>query len=261
MTEVHGRSVIRETQNGISILTLNCPEQSNKLNIPVMRELTDALLAADHDLACRVVVLTGKGEYFCGGGDLGDYRTQSSVAIRQFGEAFIELHMTIVKLSKPVIAAVQGHALGGGLNLVETCDLAVAAEDAEFGLPEMRFGIAPMMALTGLNRVASRKGVMEMALLAETVSAQKARSMGLINWVCAKDSVLTSAVTIAQKLTTGNPVAIALCKRLYYEADALNYQKQLENGLHMLVALLKSDDAAEAMAARQENRLPVWSAK
>lgn len=261
MADLAYQFITQEVSDGICILTLNCPEQTNKLTIPIMQELTAGLLSTEADPDCRVVILTGAGECFCDGGNLGDYRAQSPFEIRQFGDAFITLHMTIVKLTKPVIAAVQGHAHGGGLNLVEACDLAIAALDAEFSVPEMRFGIAPMMALTGLGRVLSRKGVMQLALFAEMISAERAMEFGFLNWVCAKEEVLKEAKAIAGRLVNMSPVAMASCKRLYYEADALNYQKQLESGLNMLVTLLKSDDAAEAMTARQENRKPVWSGK
>jgi enoyl-CoA hydratase/carnithine racemase len=261
MADLAEQLITKDLSSGICILTINCPEQTNKLTVPVMQELTAALMEADADPECKVVILTGVGEYFCNGGNLGDYRAQSPFEIRRFGDAFITLHMTVVKLTKPVIAAVQGDAHGGGLNLVEACDLAVASADAGFSVPEMRFGIAPMMALTGLGRVLGRKGVMELALFAETISAQRAFEIGFLNWICAKEDVLQEARAIAGRLVNMSPVAVASCKRLYYEADALNYQKQLESGLNMLVTLLKSDDAAEAMSARTENRAPVWSGK
>jgi enoyl-CoA hydratase/carnithine racemase len=260
-TEMADQLILREAHEGICVLTFNCPEQTNKLSIPLMQELTVALLAADADPAIQVVILTGTGEYFCNGGSLGDYRVQSPVEIRRFGDAFITLHMTIVKLTKPVIAAVQGHAHGGGLNLVEVCDLAIASSDAEFSVPEMRLGIAPMMALTGLSRVLSRKGVMQLALFAEIFSAAQALEFGFINWICTKENLQSEAKKIAGRLVRMNPVAISSCKRLYYEADTQQYHRQLENGLNMLVSLLKSDDAAEAMTARQENRTPKWSGK
>ena len=166
--------------------------------------------------------------------------------------------MAVCHLEKAVIAAVHGDTLGGGVNLLEVCDLAVAADDATFTMPEMSVGIAPMMALAGLSRVRSRKNAMEMSLLGKPISAAKALEIGLVNWVCPRGEVLGKAVALAEEIAGRNPVAVAMLKKLYGQIAAPDYEKQLENGLSMLVALLKSSDAAEAVCAREENRAPVW---
>lgn len=251
-------NVLTENINEVHLLTIHRPAASNKLNIQCMEELSDALKAAEADHLCRVIILTGSGEYFCGGGDLGDYRAQSSMQIRDFGKSFIKLHLTITGLSKPVIAAIQGNALGGGFNLVEACDLAVASEEAVFAVPEILSGLAPMMALTGVCRSLSRKGAMELALLGEAITARWALEIGLVNRVCEKEKVLEKSLEFAQKLAQKNPTAVSLCKKLYGELDAAGYERQLECGLNMLVALLKSEDAREALNAREENRPPQW---
>lgn len=255
------KCVTVEESEHISTITIANGQKNNKLDIPCMDELSLALQKADGNSECRVVILTAQGEYFCSGGELGDFRLKSPLAIREFGESFIALHTTIIKLKKPVIAAVQGHALGGGFNLVEACDLAVASDEATFGVPEMHAGLAPMMALAGLARVLTRKGVMELALFGDPISADRAKEIGLINWVGKKEEVMRQAIGLSKRLTTASPAAVATCKRLYYEADALNYQRQMECGLSMLVSLLKSEDAAEALQAKEENRDPVWRGK
>jgi|LSQX01.1.fsa_nt_gb enoyl-CoA hydratase len=232
-----------EAQGKICILTINRPEMNNKLSIQAMNELVTALKQAEKDDDCKVVILTGQGDYFCNGGELGDYRKQDSMQIRRFGDSFIALHTTISGLAKPVIAAVQGHALGGGFNLVEACDLAVASEEAEFGVPEINSGLAPMMALTGVIRTLGRKGAMELSLLGTSISAHKAKDIGLVNWVCPKDQVLEQAIETATKLADFNSTAISLCKKLYQQLGAADYMSQMENGLSMLVALLKSEEA------------------
>lgn len=252
------QTVQKEMRDRVAILALNRPEAGNKLNIEMMTALAEALRENEADPGCGAVILTARGEVFCGGGELGDYRQKSAVEIRRFGESFIRLHTAITRLTKPVIAAVQGDALGGGLSLVEACDLAVAADEASFGVPEIRTGLAPMMALTGVRRVRSRKGCLEMALLGESVSAARAQEIGLINWICPRSRVLDQALAIAGRLAAANPTAVALCKKLYAQGDALPYERQLEAGLDTLVALLKSEDAAEALTAREEKRPPVW---
>jgi enoyl-CoA hydratase/carnithine racemase len=261
MIELTYSSILVAAEGSVRVLTINRPAQTNKLSNQCLDELVHALEAAEAAPDCRVVVLTAAGEYFCNGGELGDFRTQSPMEIRAFGDRFVKFHTTIVRLAKPVIAAVQGHAHGGGSNLVEACDLAVASSEATFAVPEMNFGLAPMMALAGLTRVLSRKGVMEWALLGEAIPASKAAEIGLVNWVCKPEEVMAKAMAVANRLSRSSPTAIAACKRLYYEADALSYQRQLECGLSMLVTLLKSEDAAEAVTAREQNRAPEWTAK
>jgi enoyl-CoA hydratase/carnithine racemase len=250
-----------QNEGPVCILAIDRPELGNKLNIACMEELVQALGDAEADMGCGAIVLTGNGRCFCNGGELGDYRRQSSIGIRQFGTAFIKLHMTIHKLGKPVIAAVQGDAAGGGLNLVEACDLAVASSDATFAVPEISAGIAPMMALTGLVRVKSRKGTMEMALLGKPIEAAQALDSGLVNWICPREEVVTKAVEIAREISARNPVAVAMLKTLYGQIAAPDYEKQMEIGLNVLVALLKSEDAAEAIRAREESREPVWQGR
>ncbi len=255
------RNIEFNIDDKIYIISINRPEYNNKLNLDLTNEIINALLHAKEDKCCRAVVLTGKGKYFCNGGELGDFREKSSIEIREFGEKFIELHTLITVLDKPVIAAVQGDAMGGGFNLVEACDLAIAASDAVFGVPEIKDGIAPMMALSGLSGLLSRKGVMELALFGETIISSKAVEIGLVNEICEKKEVLDLAIKRAKKLVEFNPTAIALCKKLYIVSEALNYQKKLESGLNMLISLLKSDDAIEALTAKEEERKPKWKYK
>jgi len=253
------KCIFLNTSQQVWILTLNRPTQNNALNIQAMKEIHDSLIRAHNDASCKAVVLTGTGTYFCNGGELGDYRHQDSMQIREFGRWFITVHKDITEIDKPVIAAVQGHAHGGGLNLVEACDLAVAAEDTTFSVPEIKNGLAPMMALTGLTRVLSRKGVMELSLLGDCISAQQALHLGLINSICKPEAVLETAVKLAGRVAEANPTAVSLVKKLYHDADSLPYDRQLEQGLNMLVSLLQSNQSKEAKDAKEEDRSPIWT--
>lgn len=255
------KNMLQQVRGKVHILTINRPAQTNKLIIPLMEELIQALHEAENDSNCGAVVLTANGDYFCNGGDSGDCRVLSPMEIRKFGEVFIEFHTTLSKLSRPVVAAVQGDALGGGFSLVEACDLAVASEEAIFGVPEMKSGSAPMMALAGVSRVVTKKWAMELSLTGEAISAQRAKEIGLVNWLAPKTKVLEEAISVAEKLANRNPTAMELCKKLYRAIDNQPYQKQLESGLDFLVSLLKSEDAAESVNARIEKRDPVWKRK
>ncbi|MGQ9779823.1 MAG: enoyl-CoA hydratase/isomerase family protein [Bacillota bacterium] len=252
------RHVIVEQKDRAAILKINRPEAGNRLNLSCLKELTAAFRAAEEAPEARAVVLTGGGENFSEGGDLGDFRRESPAEIRRFGAALVALHRAITESAKPVIAAVRGAANGGGLSLVEACDLAVATRDATFALPEIGSGLAPMISLAGPARLLPRKGVMEMALLGAPITAQRALEIGLINWICEGDDPMPLALSVAERLACANPTAVALCKRLYREMDARPYAERLRRGREMLVALLTSEDAREALTAREEGRLPRW---
>lgn len=243
------------------VITINRPEIENKLNIGCMDEISASLKKAEADPDCKCVILTSVGEYFCNGGELGDFRYKSPMEIRAFGESFVNMHTTISGIKKPVIAAVTGHALGGGMNLVEVCDLAVASDDVMFGVPEMKSGLAPMMALTGVTRVASRKAAMEIALFGDSMTAHRALERGIVNIVCDRKEVMDKALEMAERIAKSNPVAVSLCKGLYQKIGSANYRQNLESGLDMLVSLLKSEDAAEVLNAKEQKREPVWKNK
>ncbi|MBE3094010.1 MAG: enoyl-CoA hydratase/isomerase family protein [Actinobacteria bacterium] len=253
--------IIEEIIGGIRILTINRPEIENKLNIICMKELVEALKNAEEDKKCGAIVLTGRGEYFCNGGELGDFRVKGPMEIREFGKGFISLHTTIIELSKPVIAAIQGHALGGGFSLVEACDFAVASENVTFGIPEMKSGLAPMMGLAGIRRMFSRKRVMELALLSEIICADRAIELGVVNWIVPKEKVREKSMEIAERLCKCNPTGIELCKKLYHTMDESEYRSHMESGLSILISVLKCTDATEVLNAKEESREPVWSGR
>lgn len=261
MNSMMYKYILGEMSDHIQIITMNFPENMNKLSIPLMEEIIDALGNAENDDECRVVILTASGEYFCGGGELGDYRVKSSMEIRKFGDSLYRLHATIARLNKPVIAAVQGHAFGGGMSLVEACDLAAAADGVFFAIPEVKSGLSPMVSLIGACQILSRKRIMEMAFLGETISTERAIKEGLINWSFNRDELMEKTMYLARKLCENNPSAIGLCKKLYRQTYSLNYESKLQCAVDTLVSLLKSEDAEEVLRAKEEERNPFWKNK
>ncbi|MEW6048776.1 MAG: enoyl-CoA hydratase/isomerase family protein [Bacillota bacterium] len=245
-----GASVSAERIGRTLVLTM----QTQKLTISAMERLADELTAAASGSELAAVVLTGRGDTFCRGGELGDYTTGSTLDVMRFGQAFIALHRAITGIDLPVIAAVNGAAFGGGLNLVEASDLAIAARSARFSVPEVRAGLAPMMALVGVRRLMGRKSSMWMALTGDELNAQTAYEIGLVNQVVDDAEVLASALDVARRLVSSNPVAIRLVKAAYRAMDEGQYERQLLQGLHHLVVLLGSPEAKEAYRARVEGR-------
>lgn len=246
------------TEDGIGTITINRPEITNKLNNETMYEICHAIEEMERDPAAQVIILTAVGEYFCNGGELGDFRVKTPDEIRAFGMAFVTLHTRLQRSSRIVIAKVQGKVLGGGFSLMEACDLAIAADDVVFGVPEMRSGLAPMMCMVGLNRVVSRKRLMELSLTAEPVDAATALAWGMVNRICPREELDDEARKFARKFVGLNPTAVSYTKLMYRSIDGLDYQRQMERGQDLLVGLLKSPNMAEVLNAADEHRAPNW---
>lgn len=250
--------ILTDTSNGVGTISINRPETSNKLNNACMYEICDAISAMEKNPASHVIVLTAVGEYFCNGGELGDFRVKTPDEIREFGTAFVTLHTRIQSSTRIIIAKVQGHVLGGGFSLMEACDMAIAADDVSFGVPEMGAGLAPMMCMVGLNRTVSRKRLMEMSFTGQGVDATTACGLGMVNRICPRAELEAETEKFVQRFVGLNPTAVAYTKLMYRSIDGLDYRKQMERGQDLLVGLLKSPNLAEVLNAKDENRKPIW---
>lgn len=252
-------TIITNFKDHIQTIWISRPDNLNKLNVICMEELMSAIKESDLNKDCNAIILTGSGDTFCGGGELGDYRTMSSKQIAHFGRTLSELISLIKSISTPVIAAVNGPALGGGLSLVEACDLAVSSSDATFGIPEITGGFCPAIALISVANVFNAKKTMEMALLGIPVSAKEAQLAGLINWIVEKELVLSVAQDYARQIAISNPSSISVTKQLFNKSKAHKVENQLQYATGSLIEFLKTLDAKEALDSKEQNRLPVWN--
>src|SRR5882762_6607021 len=176
--------LLRRDEDGIAVLTLNRPQARNALSVALMARLQDSLDAIAGDAAVRVVVIAGAGPAFCAGHDLREIRANPGRA--NYEALFSQcsrLMLAIIHLPKPVIARVHGVATAAGCQLVATCDLAIAAEDAKFATPGVNIGLFCSTPMVALTRAVGRKAAMEMLLTGELVDAATARSLGLVNRV------------------------------------------------------------------------------
>ena len=225
--------LICEDRGGVRVLTLNRPEKRNALNSALTQQLLDALRAADADEAVGCVVLTGAGPAFCAGADLAEFKDltpdrQHLVDAR--GELTMQLHLAIPKLSKPVVTAINGAAMGGGAGLAIAGDLAVMAEGATLGYPETKHGIVAAIVMANLVRQAGRKAAFELVALGEPVDAQRALALGLVNRVAPQARLMDEALALAQKLAGASRPAMQLTKQLFHEAADLPLAGALERG-------------------------------
>jgi enoyl-CoA hydratase/carnithine racemase len=224
-------SLLIENRGPVRILTMNRPEKRNALNSELTQGLLDALRAADADESVGSIVLTGAGPGFCAGADLSEFKDlQQAVAAEQRAELTMQLHLVFSKISKPVVTAINGHAMGGGAGLAIAGDLAVMADSAKLGYPEAKHGIVAAIVMANLVRQVGRKAAFELVALGEPIDAQRALQLGMVNRVVEPKDVLAHAVTLAEKLAAVKRPAMAETKRLFYEVAELPLDKALERG-------------------------------
>jgi enoyl-CoA hydratase len=256
-------TLLVDVQNGVGTLTLNRPETRNALNPTVIRELEAALARLEGDAAVRVVVVRGAGERaFCAGADLkGMFGTESILEAREQYARLARILEAIPRMRAPVIAQVHGYALAGGCGLAAACDLVIAAEDAVFGLPEIRLGLLPLMVLAPILRAASPRRVLELVLTGRELPAPEALDIGLVTRVVPRADLERVVGDVARMLVGLSPAALALGKEAFYRALELPYGPALGHLRDLLTIVARSEDAREGIAAFLEKRPPRWQGR
>ncbi len=252
--------VIRERSGLIETLTLNRPEAANSLNPPLMAELGTALHEILLDDDVRAVVVTGAGErIFCAGMDLtalGGFSTDPAGWEDPEGARTLFAFLD-GSYEKPLIAAVNGAAVGGGLELVMACDLVVAAEHARFGLPEVKRGLFAAGGGTRLSQRIPQALALEMGLTGRLIGAERAAQFGLLNQVVPADALMATATALAAEVAGNGPLGVQLTKRLMRRASDqgsdVGRATQEENR-----TVFQSEDATEGATAFMEKRDPVF---
>jgi enoyl-CoA hydratase len=259
MSSTEVSTEVRTERVGSSLLiTIDRPKARNAVNAAVAAGVTAALDELEADPELRVGVLTGAGGTFCTGMDLKAALKGESPEVP--GRGFAGL--TEARLSKPLIAAVEGYALGGGCELALGCDLIVAAEDAKFGLPEVTRGL--IAAGGGVIRLPKRIPyhlAMEFLLTGEPVSGSRAGELGLANRVTASGEAVAVALQLAERLTANAPLALAAVKKVVRAADGVPEAESLTVMRKEMGVLMSSADAHEGMTAFAERRAPQWKGK
>ena len=248
---------------GVARIVLNRPDVRNALSRTMVAELGTALAAFDEDPEARVIVLAGAGDKaFCAGADLkgvGDRGT--TLETRASFGGLAKILEAIPVMRTPVIAQVHGYALAGGCGLAVGCDLVVAADDATFGLPEIKVGLLPLIVSAPILRAAGRKRGLLMILSGEPVTAQEALDMGLVSRVVPRDRLDAETAALATKLAGYSPAAIGLMKEAAATTQDMEYGKALRYLRELLVLVAGSDDAREGIAAFFEKRPPRWTGR
>lgn len=264
MTEAGDSPVLVVRDEHVLLVTLNRPRARNAVDGPLTLALGTALEEADRDPEVRAVVLTGAGEVFCAGADLKAITRGESLnppGTEAWGFAGVVNH----PISKPVVAAVNGTAFGGGTELVLACDLAVAADTATFGLPEVRRGlIAAAGGLVRLPEQLPRKVAMRMVLTGQPIDAATALRWGLVNDVVPVDRVLETALALAHQIAANAPLAVQASKRVaggIHDGTIPTEAAAWEANDREMIALMGTEDAIEGPTAFAEKREPRWKGR
>jgi enoyl-CoA hydratase/carnithine racemase len=224
-------SLLIENRGAVRILTMNRPEKRNAINSELAQSLLDALRAAEADESVGAIVLTGAGQGFCAGADLSEFKDMGAgLAGENRAELTMQLHLAFPRTLKPIVAAVNGHAMGGGAGFAIAADLTVMAEGAKLGYPEAKHGIVAAIVMANLVRQVGRKAAFEMVSLGDPVDAQRALQLGMVNRVCPLNELLPTAVALAEKLAAVKRTAMAETKRLFHEVADLPLAPALERG-------------------------------
>jgi enoyl-CoA hydratase/carnithine racemase len=250
--------LLSQIESGVLTLTLNRPERRNALSPTLLAELLSALEGAARDETVRAVVLTGAGDRaFCAGADLSTIAESGEAGRRQREQGlFADVFTACNRLGKPLIGAVNGAALAGGLGLALSCDLLVAAEESTFGTPEVRVGLWPMMVMAVVQRHLGAKRAMELFLTGEPLSAAQAREWGLVNRVVPLPEVLPEAQRWAAEIAAASPLSLRLGRDAFHAIGAPELDAALRHLQARLQVLAASEDAREGSRAFRERRPP-----
>lgn len=208
-------SFVKTEKNGkIQIITISRPEALNALNSEVLRDLDAAITAVENDADTDVVILTGDGRSFVAGADIGEMKDFTAIEGKAFGDYGNTVFSKLENMTKPVIAAVNGFALGGGCELCMACDIRIAGENAKFGQPEVGLGITPGFGGTQrLPRIVGVSKAMELILTAKTIGAAEAKEIGLVSAVYPQEELMDKALEMANMIAANAQIAVRQSKR------------------------------------------------
>lgn len=242
--------------DGVGVVRLNRPQALNALNTQITREVFDALEAFDRDDAIGCIVLTGGDKAFAAGADI--KQMVNSDAIAMMNDDFTDWSR-MSRISKPIIGAVSGWALGGGCEMAMLCDMIVASETAKFGQPEITIGIIPGAGGTQrLTRAVGKAVAMEVMLGSRNLTAQEALAAGLVNHVYPVESYFQEAVELAKKIAAMPRVAVRLIKDAVNKAEELPLSEGLDYEKRNFYLAFTTEDKTEGMTAFVEKRQPQW---
>ena len=260
----HDKILLRERRDDVYILTLNCPENRNALSEPMIAAIERALVVIKVWLEVKSVIIAGAGPVFCSGHDLKtitEHRDDGDSGKAYYKKLLVQctrLMKTLAEYPKPIIAVVEGTAMAAGVQLVSSCDLAVASSVARFCTPGVNIGFFCHTPAVALSRNLTRKHAMEMLLTGEMLPASRAYDMGLVNRVAPEGKALDEAIAMAKIISQKSPQALAMGKQSYYAQEGLPLEEAYSTASDFMVDNILMSDAVEGVDAFLNKRKPEW---
>ena len=245
----------------IAIVTLNRPERRNALSLELMLDLLAALQEIGRNPQIRAVILAASGKVFCSGHDLGQMTGRDINEYRRIFDVCTELMQKLQSIPQPVIAEVQGIATAAGCQLVATCDLAIAAEEAAFATPGVKIGLFCTTPMVALTRAIGRKRAMQMLLTGEMVPARAAAEWGLINQAVPAADLQSATRRLAEQVVAASSLVVAIGKQAFYTQIDLDQPKAYAYAKEVMSMNALAADAQEGIGAFLGKRAPCWSGK
>ncbi len=242
-------------------ITLNRPKNLNTFNLPLARELNQALLELDARSDVRVIIIKGAGKAFCAGIDVSDFFGKTAMEYKEWIETMETPLVNMSRMKKPVIAQVHGVAAANGAGIVAAADLAVMAEGARFGLTAINVGLNCIGPIVPVSKAIGRKRSLELLFDGQLIKADRALEMGLVNRVVADTELETETRKWATGLAQKSPIALQIAKTAFYGAADQDYYKAFEYMNEAFARMCTTEDAAEGIKAFMEKRTPDWQEK
>jgi enoyl-CoA hydratase/carnithine racemase len=256
-------NILFEKTEQIAIVTLNRPKVHNAINTHVLRDLIDCFDTMELDDEVRVVILKGAGgKAFCAGADIDEIKDNGPVEQRPYQYLWMKWFRQIETIRKPVIASIEGWAPGGGTEISVCCDFVLAADDAKFGLAEVKIGVMPGAGATvRLTRWVGKAKAMEILMTGDFVSAEEAARIGLATRVVPKAELWDETMKLAKTLCDRPPLSLAAAKMAVNVGGEMDLYKGIDFALEEFLLLFASEDQKEGMRAFIEKRKPVWKGR
>ncbi len=256
-------NLLLQRDGAVATVTINRPDARNALNTPTLAELKRVFTDLSGDSSVRVVILRGAGDVaFCAGADLKEVaRLADLPARRRYFSAVADLLEIIHRMSQPVVARVAGFALAGGMGLAAGCDFVLAADNAQFGLPEIRLGLFPMVVMAPILRLCGPRAAVELALGGDRIDARRAYEIGIATKVVPLAELDSEVAGLVAKLSSFSPLVMALGKQAIYGSASMDYLSALGYLKEMVTLVATSEDLAEGVNAFLGKRTPEFKGR
>lgn len=249
-------------RDSIGLITFNRPEVLNALNTATVAETLDAVRSMQSNPAVRVLVFTGEGRSFVAGADIQEMLDKTPDAARRYSELGHGLFTTIQDMDKPSIAAINGFALGGGLEVALSCDIRIASDKATFGLPETMLGIIPGWGATQrTSRLVGPAITKELIFTGNHINAERALNTGLVNLVLPHETLMTATMDMAEKISRKGRLAIIQAKRVISRGFEMPLREALKLEIDTFADLFNTEDQKEGMQAFVQKRAPEFKGR